>query len=210
MIKIYWADAEGLDLSAVPPLSEYRKNRLAALVPEQARRDSVCAELLLREALRREGFPSDGPLGIEADGNGKPFLTNGAFFFNLTHSGHHSACAIADCPVGLDLQAPATEAERLAERFFTEKEKEAVLQAKDPCAAFSRLWARKESFLKAIGLGLRRPLDDFDVSGEPPLVPCGGELFAFREWSVDGLALCLCAGRDELPLSVPILKLELP
>ncbi|MCA9781577.1 MAG: 4-phosphopantetheinyl transferase family protein, partial [Candidatus Eremiobacteraeota bacterium] len=50
----------------------------------------------------------------------------------------------------------------LAKRFFTQRESELVLA--DPGSGrFFQIWTRKEAVLKTNGVGLRVPLDSFEV-----------------------------------------------
>ena len=53
----------------------------------------------------------------------------------------------------------------MAERFFAPEEYDLIMSAPESerSDAFTRLWALKESFLKATGLGLTLPLSAFTV-----------------------------------------------
>jgi 4'-phosphopantetheinyl transferase len=110
---------------------------------------------------------------------GKPALDealNGlAVRFNVAHSGGLALIAVtSDREVGVDLERMRPEIADLeiAQRFFSPQEV-AVLQAisKDlQRQAFFNCWTRKEAYIKAKGLGLSLPLDQFEVSlipGEP-------------------------------------------
>lgn len=76
--------------------------------------------------------------------------------------------------IGIDVECIrlVSEAEQIAARFFSSRES-AQLRALPPeqqQAAFFNCWTRREAYLKALGHGLARPLNEFDVSlvpGEP-------------------------------------------
>ncbi len=198
MLNILWTDTEQSLLPTDPPISEYRKKKLALIKPEQARRCSLCAELLLNKAVRidNEVFPL--PLEIGTKSNGKPFLIGHEYEFSISHSAHYAACALSDLPVGLDIQNLSKCDERLVKRCFTEIEQNYILSSKDRDAAFTRLWCRKESFLKAIGTGLRLPLVSFDVSEIRTGLDHQGVAYGFRECCVDELFFCICMPIDGL------------
>ena len=125
-------------------------------------------------------------LGIESNrlefwsgSHGKPALAEtsarGTLRFNLSHSQGLVLYAVTrDREIGIDLERirPIAEAEQIAERFFSAREN-ALFRALPPSQkleAFFNCWTRKEAYIKAIGDGLARPLDRFDVSlvpGEP-------------------------------------------
>lgn len=199
MLKIYWTDCAEPPKGEVPPLSEYRKRKLGRIRPEQPRRASLCAELLLIEALRREDPAYPLPLEIETDENGKPFLSDRACTFSLSHSSHYAACAISDRPVGLDIQILTTCREDLVRRFFAPGEQDLIFGSDDPDAAFTRLWCRKESCLKACGLGLRLALDSFDLSAPKPDAAYRGVTYDFSEYRAGDLFFCVCYPRRDGP-----------
>jgi 4'-phosphopantetheinyl transferase len=88
--------------------------------------------------------------------------------FSLSHAGERALLAVTSGRhVGIDIeQERPLDALELARRFFSAKEITA-LQALAPAeraSAFFRCWTRKEAFVKALGTGLRFPLDSFEVS----------------------------------------------
>jgi len=108
------------------------------------------AQLPLRRA--PNGKPQVDPAGWQALGRSDPPPQ-----YSLSHCGGHALLAIADCAVGVDLEArilqarPALAARVLAAEAFR------VWQALDPeCRidALTTAWVRKEAVLKASGLGL--------------------------------------------------------
>jgi 4'-phosphopantetheinyl transferase len=86
--------------------------------------------------------------------------------FNVTHSGSWVVVATSDVPVGVDVEKIRKVPEGVAYRFFSEPEKELLLNANTEelkADIFFTLWTLKESFLKAIGKGLTKSLSTFTV-----------------------------------------------
>jgi 4'-phosphopantetheinyl transferase len=110
--------------------------------------------------------------------NGKPALADDRtnLHFNLAHSGPLAVCALARGPeLGVDLEQvrPIEDAEAVARSSFSPGEVQRLEALPEPARlrAFYEAWTRKEAFLKALGDGLARPLDSFEVSlgpGEDP------------------------------------------
>ena len=199
MLKLYWTDVS--DLPELDPalFSDYRKEKLSRIRHEMTRKSAVGVELLLIRALRETDSRITPPLPIAADEYGKPYLTQGGVRFNLSHSEQYAACAVSDAEIGLDVQILSPWRESLVQRLFTVGEAMDIRAANDPDAAFTALWCRKESFLKATGLGLRLLLSAFDLSGDSPTADYRGISYEFRECRIGELFFCLCAERGALP-----------
>lgn len=106
----------------------------------------------------------------EAEG-GKPELILDAsdvpLRFNLSHSKTVALLAVATgTEVGVDVEDIRPIEHGLAKRFFSAAELEsmAALEGDAWLDAFYRCWTRKEAILKVEGVGMRIPLDSFDVS----------------------------------------------
>ena len=104
--------------------------------------------------------------------NGKPSLDNNLVEFNLSHSGARAVVGVTTlAPIGVDIEHVRTisDMSAVAQRFFSPREQRAfeVLPAALRCEGFFNCWTRKESFIKATGEGLQRPLDSFDASLTP-------------------------------------------
>lgn len=108
---------------------------------------------------------------------GKPalrFPAQTTLEFNLSHSHEEGVLAIT-CSrrLGIDIEYVNEAAERvgLADRFFSPAEARLLKQI-DPDRrniAFYHTWVQKEAYLKALGQGLRIPLNAFSVSVDPDL-----------------------------------------
>jgi 4'-phosphopantetheinyl transferase len=113
------------------------------------------------------------------DAHGKPRLVpsqpTNPLKFNLAHSGGIALCAVTRLgDIGVDVERirPEFAGEDIARRFFSASEVARLeqLPAETRQTAFFNCWTRKEAFLKATGVGLSLPLDQFDVTlapGEP-------------------------------------------
>ena len=197
MLKVYIADTGGIDTSAAYPLSDYRRERVGCLrVPEKIR-ESIGAELLLNHAVK-ELFPAAViPLDITCSGYGKPEISGGEFHFSLSHSNGRVLCAVSDSAVGADIQYISAFHDSVARRFFAADEREYILSRPDRDAAFTGIWCRKESYIKALGTGLATPLESFSVIGR-------SDIF----YTVTGkhhIALCVPGGIDAAPEITEIL-----
>lgn len=101
---------------------------------------------------------------------GKPALEGeSTLCFNVSHTDGLALMAfVKRRAIGVDVEKldRKIEAERLAERFFSERECQALrpLRRDELQAAFFRCWTRKEAYIKAKGSGLSLPLHQFDVS----------------------------------------------
>ena len=90
---------------------------------------------------------------------GKPYFKELPLQFSVSHTEDLWVCLISDDtdPVGVDIQQiKETRQERVAERYFTNEEKEYL---KENCeAAFFEIWTRKEAYAKYKGSGLTKEL----------------------------------------------------
>ena len=150
MIELFIADVSGIDIeSALSRVSEYRRDKALRCASEALRRQSLGAELLLYRAL---GGGKSTTYSIAE--NGKPYFENGPCF-SLSHSGKYAVCAIADTEVGVDIESPRGDFEKLAKRFFSEAEYADIMNSAAPEEQFCLYWVKRESYIKATGKGLR-------------------------------------------------------
>ena len=89
--------------------------------------------------------------------------------FNVSHSADVAILAVScNRAVGADIEAIREQPDclELAKRYFSEREyREMVALSPDERRpAFFACWTRKESFVKACGVGLSYPLTEFSVS----------------------------------------------
>jgi 4'-phosphopantetheinyl transferase len=171
--KLYLASTKALRDEArfarlLETVPDQRREKVLAFRPDSARRLSLGAGLLLKLALAADGLKADE---IRVTEYGKPYFPAlPDFHFSLSHSGERVLCAVSALPVGCDIEKLGRDTASLARRFFHPKERDWLfsLPEEEQGAAFFQIWTGKESFIKAIGLGLSQPLDSFAMlPGEP-------------------------------------------
>ena len=167
MLNIYYAKTEpfrnakayekGLLL-----LPAERVKKLERIQSEEVRCSSMAAGLLMKYGLEIAGILAE-ELIFETNSDGKPYLKNyPELFFNISHSGEYAALAVSDKEIGIDTEKLRTGKRKLANRFFS-KDECAALDTAWSDSAFTRTWTRKESYIKATGMGMRMPLNEFST-----------------------------------------------
>ena len=158
------------DMASV--LDGQERDRATRFVQDCDRRRFVVAHVLMRLVLARCLQVPAASLRFSIGAHGKPGLVGADvdLRFNLSHAGERALLGVAlGREVGIDIeQERPVEALSIARRYFSPAEYQvlASLPEERRTAAFFRGWTRKESFIKARGDGLLRPLDGFDVSLE--------------------------------------------
>lgn len=139
--------------------------------PRHQRRFTV-ARAMLRLILARYISLLPTELVFTANQYGKPQLINEpALQFNLSHSGDLALLAIGkEFGLGVDLEFfSARPYEGIGKHLFSPSENQALHKASTRLKPliFFHIWAQKEAFIKACGLGLSYPTEQFDVPSLP-------------------------------------------
>lgn len=113
---------------------------------------------------------------------GKPYFKDyNNIFFNISHCTELAAAVIESCEVGIDAENIRQWHPRVAKRSFSERELSVLNSSDDKDEMFFRIWTLKESFVKAIGIGISYPLKtcEFVINGdEIQVYGCGGYSFS--------------------------------
>jgi len=184
--EINWPSQERFNQNNYPipaQLAEY----FAVLTPEeQARaqrfvfakhsRRFIFAHFALHQILSRYLNLPPQTIQFTKNAHGKPELLAHQnphhLEFNLSHSQDSAVIGLrTQKPIGVDIEYHSErEWLSLAKHSFSEQEYEALksLPLSQHQESFFHIWAQKEAFIKAIGLGLSYPLKTFSVSALPP------------------------------------------
>ena len=126
--------------AALKDISEQRREQALKFRHEQGRRLCVLAYQLLKQGLREAYGITENPVF--------------EIFFNLSHCKEAVACAISDCPIGIDVESIRRYKESLVRYTMNDEEVRRIESSSDPASAFIRFWTMKEAVTKLIGTGI--------------------------------------------------------
>lgn len=179
MLNVYIADVTGLEDLYEEKLNMLHRARADKLTSYRMKEDKVRAlgaGLLIEKGLE-DYLQSAGEQVLLKDAEGRYIIEYGygpqgkPYFrdfpnlhFSLSHSGELVVLAIADDEIGIDVQQFRGFQERIAKRFFHEREVkllESVSDIKEKEILFYKIWTSKEGYIKYTGEGMRRDLRSF-------------------------------------------------
>ena len=182
MINIFTLNVNFIDVNdekIYEMLSKKRIEKIKNTSNIQNKRQSIGAELMLNCAVKMLYKDAHIPILWDTDNNGKPYLKNYAdIHFNISHSKDYAVCAVSDKEIGIDIQYMRKVNYALADKCFCDEEKRFFENAENKNEAFYKIWTRKESFLKACGMGITIPLNAFSVLDE---IKYNGKYYKFRD-----------------------------
>ncbi len=135
---------------------------------------------------------------IEYADSGKGYIKGYEnIFYNISHSGVYSVCALSDREIGVDIQEIRDINENVARRFFSEKDNEFInSDLSDKKDRFIKVWTVKESFAKLTGRGIAQGLETFyeDFENNKILsVADNAKIGEFKEFAVDKGYYCFAS-----------------
>jgi len=199
-VHVWYLDTS-VDLDFMDCLSKEEYNRANSYRFEKDREEFMLTRMALRTLLGvyLSECPSD--ISLKKGVYGKPYLKGpGQLFFNVSHSVNQSVLAFSTYgEVGVDVEyvRKGVDPRNMAERYFTKEEFEDVIKLPGECGkVFFRYWVRKESYLKATGMGLNKEMNSFSVLGdEKKVVKLGNWWVQDLNCSSHYLS-ALCVGRQ--------------
>jgi len=178
----YWfyetTAAAALDDAGLPLMTGDEHERYRRFRFERDRRLFLATRLLVRSVLSRYAEVAPADWRFVADRAGKPRIAEPAvrptLYFNLANTRGLVVCGItvAHQLIGVDVERTGRTVDytALASRFFSGAEARdlAALAADRRPRRFFEYWTLKESYVKARGVGLGLPLDQFafSITGE--------------------------------------------
>lgn len=184
-------------------LNEEEQIRARRFHFDRHQRRFIVARAMMRTILARYLNTSPAELEFLFNKQGKPYLIHALQpEFNLSHSKDTALLAVGcSKPLGIDLEFfSARPYEDIGAQLFSADEMTALrrLPSRLKALGFFHIWAQKEAFIKACGLGLSYPTMDFTVPVLPTsnlqiedkLNKCNRQLISFMPFLACSAALC--------------------
>lgn len=157
-MELLWYDIRTLDTDTmahtVSMMDEERRRRVNDIAGEDDRRRTVAGELLARRLLAQRLGCGEGEVPLRWDEMGKPTVDAVGVYVSVSHSGPYAVCAIADVPVGVDVEVVRSADEKFMRRVCSEAEMAYIRVGDDgDCARFWEIWTAKEALFKLTGKG---------------------------------------------------------
>lgn len=128
---------------------------------------------ILRRVILAEKLNTDASnLRFDTNQYGKPALSGkweNSCHFNLSHSGNWVVIATDDEVVGIDIERIQSQIPDVEKIVYTEKEINQIYASaqEQKVDRFFKQWTRKESYIKALGLGFSADLDKISILESP-------------------------------------------
>ena len=160
-------------------MSRDERARYTSLRFERDRCLFLATRLLVRIVMSRYAPVAPGDWCFEPDGTGKPRIAHPivtpALHFNLANTAGCVACGVSVVHelIGVDVERIDRRVDfmAVARRCFSASEADAVQAqpASEQPRRFFEYWTLKESYVKALGVGLALPLDEFSFASDDGL-----------------------------------------
>lgn len=158
---------ESLFRKLISYISEDRNRKVVKFNKWEDAQRALLSDVLVRGYIERKKGIKNKDIIFNTNKFGKPYLiNNNDFYFNISHSGRWVVGVFSDCEVGIDIEEIKPIDLSIAENFFSREEYSYLMNVKqnEQLLAFYELWTIKESYIKAIGMGLSIPLSDFTIT----------------------------------------------
>ncbi|REC59952.1 4-phosphopantetheinyl transferase [Chryseobacterium pennae] len=162
---------------------------------------SLLGRVLLYQGLKSRYHVDE--VYIERTPDNKPYLKGQPLHFNISHSKELVVCAIAEFPIGIDVEFIDPKINYLDFQFqMTEQEFLKIDRSEDQIGDFFSYWTRKESVMKAHGGGMMIPLDSFEIVNDECVIE--SKKFFTKNISIDeSYQSCIASDNKNLKNVVP-------
>ncbi|HKR05260.1 MAG TPA: 4'-phosphopantetheinyl transferase superfamily protein [Bacteroidia bacterium] len=151
-------------------LNEDELKRTERFAFEKDRNQFITAHGTLRTVLAKYLETTPSAIQFKKSKNKKPQLLFPltSLKFNISHSENKILIAVSDAETGVDIEMikPGFEFKEFIKTYFSSGEQNKILNSPNPNETFYKYWTRKESVLKASGLGIIDNLKEIEVCND--------------------------------------------
>lgn len=168
---LYTNELENCTPDVMNILDESEKETFDAYQREEKKQEFLTGRYLLKNVLSYQFNTTPSQIAFKISRYGKVLLDHKNSFntkidFNLSHAKGLVVCAlIMDYPIGIDVEKMDRDLNEIGQRFFHPSEIAYIDHHKDRFKKKLQyeLWTKKEAFVKAKGLGMFLPFNEFDI-----------------------------------------------
>ena len=186
------------DSSLLSYISYERRVKILRFQNSNDKKRSLIAEIMIRMSTFYSLGISPLHTKISYNAYGKPYIDNvRGYKFNISHSGNYVAFAKSRNKIGIDIEYMRETEFSIAKRCYTERECQYINSfetLEKRLDAFYRLWTLKESYIKAIGKGMKIPLNsfEFEIGRDIKVKPVKREQYKFLSYKMEPYMLSCC------------------
>lgn len=138
-------------------LPDLLKNKFKSYQNQTAQKQSLFAWALLSLVLEKDYNLNLMNLDLNYHQNDKPFFTDNPVYFNISHSNNLVGVAIANQPIGLDIEFFNQDKNylNLCEKLLSDQELEKLSKTLGKSSYLLTNWVIKEAHLKMTGEGIK-------------------------------------------------------
>lgn len=146
---------------------------------------------------------------------GKPFLKDHTnIHFNVSHSGSWIVCVINTDIIGVDVEKVTSLTSDISDFNLSPRECAYILSLgnEEQIDGFFDTWVLKESYVKALGIGLCMPLNEFSIVKDSigySLDSSADNHFFLKQYAIDdGYKLAVCSKQDNFCQEITLVSIE--
>ena len=144
---------------------ESRKAKADRIKHNPSKKLSIAAGELARKIIAQKFNIDKEDVRFRVDKSGKPYIEGIDVNFSISHSGTIALCAIADAPVGVDIEKIRDVDLSIAKKHFALDEQDYVFEKLSLSKQrFFEIWTRKEAYVKMLGKGIAN-FSEFSTMG---------------------------------------------
>ena len=194
-----WHIDENLsDLCSMYPFAEGERIAYEAHKADSRKAEWLAARLALRVLMKKNGLEGQA---IIKDEFGKPHIAQRTAHISISHTRHRGAAALSTkAPVGIDIELPGMQIQRVARKFLHASE----AWARGDVEKLTQVWCAKEALYKLYGrrqlafaeqLRVQEPLGEFPENGQ---IHANGLVSDYQLFYAQKDDLCLCIAYSEI------------